>query len=187
MDDKQIRYLPFHSINEFMLPEYRQTVIQSVFTQMDKLSGERRSAINNGIKKHLQVPGFRNSAQAPVGVKVRGAATPFERRPDFTAQVLQAWSDLHPELRQQVYELLQERNWEKLLPPEADRTKLPGFMVVWPKEDTYEALDAAFAAKFPGQTFEPYDMRLMVVWVGNRLPYELFLEEEEEDEEDSEE
>ncbi len=181
MDEQRIRYLPFHSINEFMLPEYRQAVIQSVLTQMDKLSSERRGAINNGIKRYVQAPGFRNSAQAPVGVKTRGSVAPFERRPDFTAQMLQAWSELHPELRQQVYELLQERGWEQLLPAEADRTKLPGFMVTWPKQDTYDALDAAFAAKFPGQTFEPYDMRLMVVWLGNRLPYELFLEEEEEE------
>lgn len=182
MDDKQIRYLPFHSINEFMLPEYRHTVIQSVLSQLDKLSNDRRGAINNLVKRHVQVPGFRNSAQAPLGVRVRGSVSPFERRGDFTAQVLQGWSDLHADLRQQVYDLLVERGWEKLLPPDADRTKLPGFMVVWPKVDTYDALDAAFLAKFPEQAFEPYDMRLMVVWVGNRLPYELFLEEDEEEE-----
>lgn len=178
MDDKQIRYLPFHAINEFMLPEYRQSVLLNVFSQMEKLSSERRSTISNLVKKFVQVPGFRNSVQAPVGVRVRGSVTPFERRGDFTAVMLQAWSDLHSELRQQVYEMLNERGWEKLLPPEADRSKLPGFMVTWPKEDNYDVLDNAFQAKFPESPFEAYDMRLMVVWVANRLPYELFLEGE---------
>jgi hypothetical protein len=185
MDDKQIRYLPFHAINEFMLPEYRHSVLQTVLGQLDKLSNERRSALNNLIKRYIQVPGFRNSAQAPLGVRVRNAASPFERRADFTAQVLQGWSELHVELAQQVYDLLAERGWEKLLPSGADRAKLPGFMTSWPKADTYDVLDAAFAAKYPEAVFEAYDMRLMVVWIANRLPYELFLDEEEGEEEEA--
>jgi hypothetical protein len=182
MDEKQIRYLPFNAINEFMLPEFRHTVLQNVFSQLEKLTNERRTAINNLVKRHVQVPGFRNSAQAPVGVRVRGSVTPFERRSDFTAQILQAWGELHADLRQQVYDMLNERNWEKLLPPDADRTKLPGFMVIWTKEETYDVLDAAFQTKYPDGPFEAYDMRLMVVWMANRLPYELFLEGDEAEE-----
>lgn len=46
MDDKQVEYFPFHAINEYMLPDYRLHVLQSVFNGFDRLPGERRSAIN---------------------------------------------------------------------------------------------------------------------------------------------
>ncbi len=172
MDDKKAEFLPFHAINEFMIPEYRLHIIQTVLAGFDRLPSERRSALNGIIKKSVQVPGFRNSSQAPSGVKARASVSTFERRPEFVANILQGWSDLKPELRQQVYDFLKGRGWE-VLPPEADRTKLPGFMIDWPKEDTYDALGEAFKTAFPdaetGQ--EDYDFRLMIVWVADKLPY----------------
>ena len=178
MDDKQLQYLPFHAINEFMVPEYRLHVIQSVMTGFDRLPGERRSAINGLVKRYVQVPGFRNSTQAPGPIKSRASASVFERRPEFVAQTLQGWSELYPELRQKVYDFLKERSWE-VLPPEADRTRLPGFLTDWPKGETYDILGEAYEAAFPGEAVDENDLRLMIVWVAGRLPYDA--EDEESD------
>jgi hypothetical protein len=177
MDDKQIRYIPFNAINEFMLPEFRHIVIQTVLRDIEKLDGGRRRTLNNLITRYVAVPGFRNSAQAPVAVKVKGATTTFERRPEFTAQMLQSWAELHAELREAVYQMLKARNWEALLPPDADRSKLPGFMVTWPKEETYDVIDAAFKEANPDFETTDNDVRLMAVWLVNRLPYDLFADE----------
>jgi hypothetical protein len=182
MDDKRIPYFPFHAINEYMLPDFRLNVITSVLRDLEKLPGERRANLNRMIKNYLSVPGFRNSSAAPLGVKVRGAVSPFERRPEFAAQVLQAWSELHADLRDKVAAVLAARSFENVLPAEADRTKLPGFLTTWPKEETYEALDKAFFDANPGVEVSTDDIRLMVVWLVNRLPYDLFDEEEEEGE-----
>ena len=186
MDDKKVEFFPFHGINEYMLADFRLNVIQTVLANLDKLPGERRSAINGLIKRNLQVPGFRNSAMAPAGVKARAAVTPFERRPDFAAQILQGWSELHPELRQKVYDFLKAREWD-VLPHEADRTKLPGFMTVWPEGQNYDVLDAAFAEMFPDDKPENNDLRLMIVWIANRLPYNMYGEEDEGEIEEEEE
>ncbi len=172
MDDNQLQYFPFHAINEFMLPEYRLHVLQSVMAGFDRLPGERRAAINNLIKRHMQVPGFRNSALAPAPVKAKAAVAVFERRPEFVAQILQGWSDLHPELRQKVHDFLKERQWE-VLPPEADRTRLPGFLTTWPQGETYDVLGEAYAQAFPGDAVEENDLRLMIVWLAGRLPYDM--------------
>jgi len=178
MDDKRIPYFPFHAINEYMLPEFRLNVITAVLRDMDKLPGARRATLNNMIKRSVSVPGFRNSALAPLGVKVRGAVSTFERSEDFAAQVLQGWAELHADLRDKVYASLQGRSFEEILPAEADRSKLPGFQTTWPKAETYEALDEAFFSANPGAQVSTDDIRLMVVWLVNRLPYDLFEDDE---------
>ncbi len=183
-NNKQAQFFPFHGINEYMLPDFRLHVLQAVFNGFDRLPGERRSAINGLVKKNVQVPGFRNSTQAPAGVKARAAVATFERRPDFVAQVLQGWSELHPELRQKVYDFLKAREWE-VLPPEADRSKLPGFLIEWPKEQDYDVLGKAFQEMYPDFTHEENDLRLMIVWLADRLPVDMY-EDEEEDEEEAE-
>lgn len=183
MDDKQVQFIPFNAINEFMLNDYRLHVIQSVFGSLHRLPAERRSAINNQVKRYVQVPGFRNSLQAPAGIKARAAVSVFERRPDLAAQILQGWSELAPDLRQKVYDFLTARDWQ-LLPAEADRARLPGFMVEWPDGQTYDVLDEAFAQMFPGFTCEANDLRLMIVWMANRLPYNMYGEDDEVDEEE---
>lgn len=179
MDDNQIRYLPFHAINEFMNDDFRLSVIQAVLKDIEKLPGEQRGRLNSLIRKHVSVAGFRNSALAPLAIRVKGSITPFERRPEFAAQVLQGWSELHAELRTRIYEMLKTRQWEQVLPAEADRSKLPGFMTQWPKAETYEVLDQAYAEMYPDIPEESDHIRLMAVWVANRLPYELFEDEEE--------
>lgn len=180
MDDKQVKFLPFHAINEFMVPEYRLNVIQTVLHDFGKLPGTRRSTINNLIRRHVQVPGFRNSTLAPAPVKAKAAVSTFERSPEFVAQVLQGWAETKPELRQMVHGFLEGREWE-LLPPDADRTKLPGFMVVWPQGETYDVLDEAFANAYPDNTVDVNDLRLMIVWLAGRLPYDMFEEDAEEE------
>jgi len=180
MDDKRISYFPFHAINEYMLPEFRLNVITAVLRDLEKLPGERKSTLNNMIKRNVTVPGFRNSSAAPLAVKARGSISTFERRPEFAAQILQGWSELRPDLRDKIYAVLQTRSFEGVLPPEADRSKLSGFLTTWPKAETYEALDEAFYAANPGDTTSSDDIRLMVVWLVNRLPYDLFEEDEEE-------
>ncbi len=178
MDDKHLQYFPFHTINEFMVSEYRLHVIQTVISNLDHIPGERRSAINGLIKRHIQVPGFRNSTQAPSGLKARSSVSAFERRPEFVANVLQAWSDLKPELRQKVHDFLKGRQWE-VLPPEADRSRLPGFLTTWPKGETYDVLGEAFAQAFPDEKVDENDLRLMIVWLAGCLPYDMDGEEEE--------
>ncbi len=186
MSDEQIQFFPFHGINEFMVPDYRLHVLQAVFSNLDRLPKERRAAINNLLKRHVQVPGFRNSTLAPAGLKARSSVSTFERRPEFAAQVLQGWSDLNPELRQKVYDFLIAQEWEAL-PPDADRTTLPGFMVEWPAGQDYDVLGQGFAEMYPDFTPEVNDLRLMIVWVANRLPYDMYADEDEEEEEKSEE
>ena len=177
-DSTQVQFVPFHAINQFMLADYRQEVIHKVLANLDQLPAERVSKINNLIRKHVKLHGFRNSLQAPLPIRVKGSNAVFEKHPDFTAQILMAWGELNSPLRQQVYDLLKERNWE-LLPADTDRTILPGFLVRWPKAETYEVLDAAFQAKYPEAQARDYDIRLMVVWLAGRLPFDMVETEEE--------
>ena len=179
--------MPFHAINEFMVDDFRFSVIQRVMTAVGELSSEQRSSLTKVIRKRIRVSGFRNSAQAPAGLKARHAVKEFEKHSEFTARILAAWADLNTDLAQQVYGLLKSRQWE-LLPVEVDRTSLPGFMAAWPKTETYDVLDAAFAEMYPQAPSDAAfqdDLRLMVVWMANRLPYDLFVDEQEEEAEDS--
>jgi len=171
MTDKKARFFPFHGINEFMTPEYRQEVLQAVLENLESLSAERRGALIGLINKHVRVAGFRTSWLAPLPIKLKETTKTFERRADLAAQILQAWSELRLELRQQVFDLLVERKWE-IMPVDFDRTRLPGFMITWPKAETYEVLDAAYAEKH-GAPSNENDVRLMIVWLTGRLPYEM--------------
>ncbi len=181
MDDNQVQYLPFHAINEFMVPEYRLRVLNTVMAELGKLPGIRRTAINNVVKSGVKISGFRNSTLAPASVRAKASVTLFERSPEFTGLTLQSWSELKPELRQQVFDFLIAREWD-IVPVDADRSRLPGFQVSWPKGESYEVLGEAFAAAYPDQEVNEDDLRLMIVWLGNCLPYDV--EEDEEDEAD---
>lgn len=186
MDDKQVQFLPFNAINEFMLPDFRLQVLQTVFTGLDKLPNDRKSAINNVVKRHVQVQGFRNSLLAPARVKARNSVTIFERNKDFAGHVLQGWSELHAELAQKVYDFLKTREWE-VLPPDTDRTKVPGFLVVWPEGQDYDVLGKAYTDMYPDDKPEDNDLRLMIVWIAGRLPYGMYGDEDEEELEGEEE
>jgi hypothetical protein len=188
MNDEQFQFAPFQAINQFMVPEYRQRVLQFVYSRLSQLSKDRSGKITNLTNRFVKLPGFRNSALAPLSVKVRSAGDAYERRSDFVAQILQGWAELQPELAQQIYDFLTARGWE-LLPVETDRTKLPGFMLRWPQKDSYDVLDQAYAEAYPEAQTDTDDFRLMVVWISGRLPYDMVDDEadEEEGEEDSEE
>ena len=181
-DEKRMQFLPFHAINEFMRNDYRVSVVRTTLHAMSELSGNLRSPIDRLTRKAVKVPGFRNSAKAPISVRVKPTAEAFEKNPQVVTAILSAWSEIHSELRQKVYDLLDERNWE-VLPPEADRTKLPGFMTVWPKDENFDVLGTAFNEKYPEAQTSSDDISLMIVWVGMRLPYQF----EEDDEINSEE
>ncbi len=181
--DKKVSFLPFHAINEYMLDDYRQLVIQSVLGKFSQLSEERQRKINSLVKQLVKVQGFRNSALAPLPLKINGCINAFSKSQVFVANVISAWADINHEDRQIVYDFLIDRHW-KLLPIDADRSILPGFMIEWPKEDSFEVLIQAFRDANPEISISDDDISLMVVWLSNRLPYDmveyLFTEKEEE-------
>jgi hypothetical protein len=177
-DDQKAAFFPFHAINDFMTDEFRLDVVRTVFNRLEELPEEQRGAVDRLSKKLVQVPGFRNSAKAPNALKIKPAAGAFEKSPPLVAAVLSAWAWLHPELRQQVYDLLVSRGWE-VLPPEADRTRLPGFLTRWPKKEDFEAINAAISEAYPGQEAASNDVSLMTVWISGRLPYTLVGDEDE--------
>lgn len=178
MNTEKAQFLPFHAINDFMLPDFRLNVLQSVLGSLDSLTPERRNALQGLLKRTLKISGFRNPLQAPVGLKARHAVATFERNAEFVAQIAAAWSELRPDLRQQVFDLLCELGWE-VLPVEADRTKLPGFLTRWPKSDSFEAITGAFHQKYPDVDVADNDISLMTVWLGGRLPYDVVDKPEE--------
>jgi hypothetical protein len=67
-----------------------------------------------------------------------------------------------------------------VLPVEAYRTKLPGFLNRWPKAEQFDVLDEAFRAAHPETASSKDDISLMVVWISTRLPYELVEQPDEE-------
>jgi hypothetical protein len=182
MSEKKQEFLPFHAINEFMREDYRQAVVRAALHSTQQLPAEYREAIEKQTKRTVKVPGFRNSALAPAGVRVAPTASAFEKSPDLVGAILAAWAETHTELRQQVFDLLTERGWE-LLPLEVNRAKLPGFMVHWPKGEDFDGICKAFTEKYPQSTAPTDDISLMTVWLGDRLPYKVEGEDEEQPEE----
>ncbi len=49
-EDNEVQFVPFHAINQFMIPEYRQEIIQKVLTHLEDLPAERKSQILNLVK-----------------------------------------------------------------------------------------------------------------------------------------
>jgi hypothetical protein len=161
-----------------MRDDYRLAVVRAVLHSTNQLSAEYREAIEKQTKRSVKVPGFRNSALAPAGVRVAPTASAFEKYPDMVAAILAAWAEILPVLRQQVFDLLTERGWE-LLPVDVNRAKLPGFLIHWPKGEEFQVIIKAFTEKYPQVTASPDDVSLMTVWLGGRLPYKVEGEEEE--------
>jgi len=180
MPEKE-KFLPFIAINEFMRDDYRQKVITEVLSHLDKISNDQRTTINRSISKFVTVPGFRNSNLAPVGLKAKSSAELFGSLSDFTGAVIEGWFRLHPELAQVVFEVLKQKEWPNLQPVELDRSKLPGFQIHWPKADTFEVLIKAVRAKNAFEAESDDNISLMAVWMGVRLPYDLFVDEAEEE------
>ncbi len=179
MSEKE-KFLPFIAINEFMRDDYRQKVITEVLSHIDKIPNDQRITINRSISKFVKVPGFRNSSLAPAGLKAKSSVELFGTLSDFTGAVIEGWFRLHPDLAKTVFEVLQEKEWPNLQPIELDRSKLPGFQIHWPKTDTFEVLINAVRSKNLFEDESDDNISLMAVWMGVRLPYDLFVEETEE-------
>ncbi|GAB4581281.1 MAG: hypothetical protein Fur0022_40280 [Anaerolineales bacterium] len=183
MSDKKVSFLPFHALSQFMRDDFRQTVIRRTMNALPDLPDHLRANIDKQTKRFITIPGFRNSIKAPLGLKIRQMNEAFEKRADLVSALLAGWAETHAELRQQVYDLLIERGWE-VLPLEADRTKLPGFITIWPANEDFEVLNAAYKAKHPETEATEDDVSLMAAWISTRLPFEV--EGEEQDEEEAE-
>ncbi|MCL4560243.1 MAG: hypothetical protein M1281_06490 [Chloroflexi bacterium] len=171
MSEKSVAFLPFRAINEFMREDYRQTVVSTVLHALPDLPEARRNALNRQIKKYVQIPGFRNSALAPLSLKIKISISTFQKSSDFAANLLAEWSNQNEELRQNVLNLLTSRGWE-LLPSDADRTKLPGFLTRWPAGEDFEVLYKAYQEMYPDSHSSSDDVSLMTVWLSGRLPVE---------------
>ena len=192
--NNQAEYLPFHAINEFMRPDFRLSVVRDTLNALPDLSEEHNNRINRLTKKLVKVPGFRNSDKAPMMMKIIPMSKSFEKSPELVAAILAAWAELNADLRIRVYNLLKERGWSILstdqplnmdmispelfqkwpvLPPEIDRTKLPGFFMRWPKGEDYESLYAQFTETNPNMEISIDKVSLMAVWLTLRLPYQM--------------
>jgi hypothetical protein len=172
MKPKEISYLPFHVINEFMVSSYRLAVLQWVLERQQTISPEHSKAIHLTLKSALKVPGFRNASLAPLPLKIRNSEVVFEKSPDFTKHVLAAWAETHPELAEKAYAFLVKREW-KVLPLEFDRSRVSGFLPTWPKNDDFEVVTTAFLEEYPEYAEQSDDATLMLVWICNRLPVDL--------------
>jgi len=155
-----------------MTPEYRLEVVRSTLAAMPGLPEKYRNPINKLTARLVKIPGFRHSLKAPVPLRIKPTADAFEKDPDLVAATLAAWAEAHTDLREKVYALLQERHWE-LLPIDAERARLPGFLTVWPRAENFDVLNQAFQDMYPNSKVSSNDVSLMVVWISGSLPYQL--------------
>jgi hypothetical protein len=171
MTDSRVQFLPFSAINMFMRPDYRLEVVRKVFSSMPGSAEEKKATFNRFIKKYVTVPGFRNSISAPISLKIKPFIAAFESHPEVAAFTMAVWSSTYSALLDNIFDLLTERAWE-LLPKDADRTKLPGFLTSWPKGESFEGILLAYKEKFPEDSNNEDDISLMAVWISGRLPYQ---------------
>ena len=185
-------FYPFHTINEFMRNDYRMTVVRSTLGALNSLPAEYREPIDKLIKKLVKVPGFRHPEKAPVAVKALPMAKAFEKNPEVVSAILAAWAESHADLRAKVYDLLQARGWKMfptefslemlspdvikewgVLPLSVDRTRLPGFVSLWPEGNEFEAIYQHFNELHSNIDESLDNVSLMVVWVSLRLPIDV--------------
>jgi hypothetical protein len=171
MSNNQVQFLPFSAINLFMRNDFRADVVKAALMSISKAPKAMQNQFDALTKKWVVVPGFRNSVQAPVGLKIKSFITAFEKSPDVAVFILKLWAEINSELSAQVFELLTERKWD-LLPVDADRSKLPGFIPTWPDGEDFDALNTAFKENHPGIESNSDDISLMIVWLSARLPYQ---------------
>lgn len=169
-DDKEINFLPFNALNEFMNDDYRLNVVKVTLNSLASLPSDLRRPIDQFTNHFVKVQGFRNPVKAPVYLKTKPYIEAFQKQPKLVSATLAAWAQIHLELRNQVFEVLQTRQWE-LLPVDADRTKIPGFLMVWPKEETFDSIYLSFKETYPNSSATSDDVSLMTVWLSGRLPF----------------
>ena len=169
--NKQIEFIPFHAINEFMRNDFRLNIIKKTLTDLKTLDRKFVTPIDQLTRRHVKVAGFRNSVKAPATVKAVAMVKAFESKPRLVAAILEAWAETQPEFRQHVFDLLVDRGW-KILPVDMRRSKFPGFLTRWPAEDDYEVLYQAFMDSYPDSDASIDQTSLMIVWLSGRLPIE---------------
>jgi hypothetical protein len=171
-DEKpKMQFIPFHAINEFMRSDFRISLLRGTMQALPELSSKTQGNLNKLTKKYVKVPGFRNSAKAPASVKAVGMVKSFEKEPKLVAGVISAWAEANAELQEQVYGILSGFGW-KLLPPEANRTRLPGFLTQWPEEEDYDIIYDTYEETYPEGEYSIDEVSLMAVWISLRLPVE---------------
>ena len=170
-EKKEVSFFPYHAINEFMTDEFRADVVRLVLNHLAELPDELRSQIERLSKKTITVPGFRNSQKAPAALKLKPTIDAFQKDPSLVSAILAGWVELHAEMRQRVYDLLVGRGWD-LLPIDADRRKLPGFLIQWYNGEDFDTLFHSYQVAYPGVIAKQNDVSLMAVWLCGRLPYE---------------
>jgi len=175
--DEQVRFLPFHALNHFMMDDFRTRVVKTVLENYSALERDVQKDIDRQTAKHVKVPGFRNSTKAPARIKLKPMVSAFEKNADLVANIIHAWMAIKPELAGQVEGLLKARGWE-LLPLDADRRKVPGFLTRWPKDDEFDVLYDAYNASNPDPAFDQDEVSLMIVWVSGRLPVDMVDQDE---------
>ena len=153
-----------------MRDDYRLEVVRAALVALPSLSADQRDPVDRLTKKLVQISGFRNSLKAPAAMRLKPTVDIFVKSSQMAAAILSAWAASRTELALQIYELLVERKWE-VLPVEANRIHLPGFMSIWPKGENFENVYSAFKEKYPSSKENLDDVSLMVVWIGGRLPY----------------
>ena len=171
MTDSKVQYLPFSAINMFMRPDYRLDVVRKVFTSIPEAPDDIKATFNRYIKKFVTIPGFRNSVSAPLSLKIKPYISAFEAHPEVAAFTMAAWVKINGALLDHMFDLLTERGWE-MLPKDADRTRLPGFLTSWPKDESFEAVIQAYKEKYPEVSDNEDDISLAAVWISGRLPYQ---------------
>jgi hypothetical protein len=169
MPDTKVEYVPFNAINEFMRPDFRARVLQLVFDQFSTLPETEQKSVNSLTRKFVAIPGFRNSSLAPASLKARSAVRPFENNAGFTGVVISCWASILFDLRSKTHAVLSDLGWP-LLPADADRAKLPGFLTSWPKGQDFSSLNSAYREKYPEDGSSEDDISLMAVWLSGRLP-----------------
>jgi hypothetical protein len=172
MDNKQLSFLPFYALDRFMRPDYRLIVIRAALAALPNLPKNHRDAVDHATRKVVKIPGFRNGDKAPTPLKIIPMSSAFDKSAELVAAIVSAWAASQTDLRQQIFDLLTARHWE-LLPLEADRTKLPGFLPHWPKGEDFEILYDAYKAANPAGDAGIDNVSLMIVWLSGRLPYQM--------------
>jgi hypothetical protein len=172
-DSAKMQLIPFAGVNDFMRDDYRLTILQEVFIHIDQTTPIQKQSVTRLISKGVQIPGFRNSSLAPLPLRVKNSTAFFEKSSEFAGLIIECWSDIHKDLKKNVWELLTDRDW-KPLPLSVNRSQLPGFKIDWPKTDSFGALIKLVRELHPEILESDDHISLMVVWIGNKLPYNLF-------------
>lgn len=192
--NNEMNFLPFHAINEFMRPDFKLSIIRDVVNNTSLLPPDQASDLSSAVKRGVKIPGFRNSEKAPALVKVMPMLKAFDKSPELVFAIISSWAVIHIDLCQQVFSILQKRNWPTIdtaagisyatmasdiiekwpvLPPEVNRKHAPGFLPRWPKGEDFEALFTTYTELFPTSDSSIDQVSLMAVWLTLRLPYEI--------------